>query len=211
MDHLDIPSEPSTLSAVVGDATSALLVGPTGDDRVTATAVSFLASPEPTTNHVHWATMLRSPADAARTWADHATAPPDSLTLVEVGETRRSFGGNGEVVDGDEPSYTTARVESPSDLTTLGLRLTEGLASPSTGRHRIWFESLSTLLQFVPPADAFRFVHTLTGHLAGAEAAVWFHLDPALHDPREIHTFLSVCDAQIRVDVGGDELVVERR
>lgn len=211
MDHLDISAEPSTLSAVVGDATSVLLTCPTGDDRMTETALSFLASPEPTANHVYWATMLRPPRDAVRAWTDRAAAPPASLTLVEVGETRRSFGGREGSVDGDEPSYATARVESPSDLTTLGLRLTEGLTSPTTGRHRLWFESLSTLVQFAAPPDVFRFVHTLTGQFTGAEAAVWFHLDPALHDPREIHTFLSVCDAQVRVDADADELVVQQR
>ncbi len=211
MDRLAISAAPSTLSEVVGDATGVLLTGPTGGDRVTSAALSFLASPEPTTNHVHWATMLRSPEDAVRAWTDHAAAPPASLTLIEVGETRRSFGEREGGVDGDELSYSTAYVEPPSDLTTLGVRLTEGLTSPATGRHRLWFESLSTLLQFVPPADAFRFVHTLTGRLTGSEAAVWFHLDPALHDPRAVHTFLSVCDAQVRVDVDANELVVEQR
>lgn len=211
MDRLDISAGPTTVSDAVGDATSVLLTGPTRDHRVTTAGVSFLSSPEPAANHVHWVTTLRSPEDAVRTWTDQVATAPASLTVVGVGE-RRSAAEPRNAGRSDEPAYSTTHVESPSALTTLGLRLTDGLtSSTAAGRHRLWFESLSTLLQFVPSADAFRFLHALSARLTGAGAAGWFHLDPALHDPRLLHTFLSVCDARVSVDVDAEELVVRRR
>jgi hypothetical protein len=154
--------------------------------------------------------MLRSPTDVARAWADRVATAPASLTVVGVGERRAAESRNAGRTDG--PAYSTTHVASPSALTTLGLRLTDGLTSPTAaGRHRLWFESLSTLLQFVPDADAFRFLHALSARLTGAGAAGWFHLDPALHSPRLLHTFLSVCDARVSVDVDAEELVVRQR
>lgn len=200
------PVVPSTSWESIGDATSVLLTGPSGDDRVTETGLSFLSSPAPAATHAHWATMLRPPDAMLRAWSTHVGDAPASLTLVEVGETRRGSGS--APVDG--PPHSRAHVASPSDLTTLGIRLTEGRASPATGEtRRLWLESLSTLLQHVPLADAFQFVHALHRRLADTDAAVCYHLDPTVHEVRTVHTFLASCDVWLAVD--GDELVTRRR
>lgn len=208
VERLDTPVDPSTLSEVVEGVTSVLLTGPTRDDRVTTAGLSFLSTPSPAVNDVHWVTMLRSPEDVVRVWDEQVADAPASLSFVEVGATRR----RPDTASLTETfRYSTTHTESPSNLTALGIRLIEGTASTTTadGQHRLWFESLSTLLQYVSIEAAFQFVHTLHSQFSGTDAAVCYHLDPALHETRTVYRLLSVCDVWMRVDA--DELVVQRR
>lgn len=199
---------PPTLSEAVGDSTSVLFTGTTGGDRVTAAGLSSLSSPDPSVNDVHWVTMLRSPEEVARLWDEQVVDAPASLSVVELGALRRHPERD---VFPEEPAYSVTHVDSPSDLTSLGIRLTERMTSPPTadGAHRLWFESLSTLLQYVSVGTVFKFVHTLHSRLSGTDATVCYHLDPTLHETRTVYRLRSVCDAWVRIDT--DEFVVERR
>jgi hypothetical protein len=206
-------TDPSVIADVVDDATTVLLIGPTGDERVNAAGLSFLSSPSPAKNHVHWVTMLRSPESIARTWSNNVADAPASLAFVEVGESRYSPGVDTEAVhDTAGISYSITCVESPTDLTALGVTLSEQLSSSTTdGQHRLLFESLSTLLQYVPQSVVFRLVHTLHWQFTGTDVTVCYHLDPSIHATQTIHTFLSVCDALVTADGDDEGFVAVRR
>lgn len=173
-----------------------------------AAGLSFLSSPSPAVNDVHWVTMLRSPEEVVRVWDERVEDAPASLSFVEVGATRQRPDTESLT---EAFRYSTVHTESPSNLTSLGIRLIEGTASPPTagGNHRLWFESLSTLLQYVSVESAFQFVHTLHSQFSGTDATVCYHLDPALHETRTVYRLLSVCDVWMRIDA--DELVIQRR
>jgi hypothetical protein len=204
VEPLSPPVTPSALSDAVGDATTVLLSGPTGDPHVLDAGLSLLADPVPGDTHVIWVTMTRSPAAVARTWADEVGDPPGRLEVIAVGET--ASGGT------DAPfRYSTEFVRSPSDLTALGVRLTESTVDPDADAAgpKLWFESLSTLLQYVDVETAFQFLHVLRGRLSGTGTTSYYRIDPTVHDPRTIRTVLSICDAHVRVEDG--EISVERR
>lgn len=203
--------DPSVLADVVDDATSVLLIGPTGGERVTAAELSFLSCPSPERNHVHWVTMLQSPESMARAWSNNVAEAPASLAFVEVGESRHAPGSDTEEMhDTDGLTYSLTRVASPSDLTSLGVTLSDRVSPSATdGQHRLLFESLSTLLQYVPLSVAFRFVHSLHRRFAGTDVTACYHLDPSIHTTATVHTFLSVCDALVAAD-GDEEFVATR-
>jgi KaiC/GvpD/RAD55 family RecA-like ATPase len=88
---------------------------------------------------------------------------------------------------GSSPENTAGErfITNPSDLTDLGITISEILKEGGEGKTAVLFDSVSTMLIYLPSAQISRFIHFLTNKLrildvAGILLTVEMGLDPLL-------------------------------
>lgn len=92
-------------------------------------------------------------------------------------------------------------VETPEDLTGVGIAVTDWLAARDPDeRPVVCLEGLSTMLQYVETDRAFRYLHEVLGRCRSEGAAVHGHLDPAAHDDTTVARIRQLFDTERRVD-----------
>jgi len=102
-------------------------------------------------------------------------------------------------------------VNSPGDLTGLGIGVTEQLRrffEDDTQQVRTAFHSLSTLLMYSDIETVFRFLHVLTGRIDDMDGLGLFTIDPTTHDEGTVNTLKQLFDGaiELRTDAGETEL-----
>ncbi|WP_416838364.1 hypothetical protein [Haloferax sp. DFSO52] len=150
-------------------------------------------------------------------WENRLGTWPTELVVVTT-ETR-----DPDAVAADE----VEQVNSPADLTGLGMKATKHLArwesnaetdfdleSKSTLQSEVTtpivvFDSLTILLQYASVQSVFKFLHTLTTRISNVDGHGVFFLDPVTQDDKTVHTFAAVFDAVARRS--GDEWDIESR
>ncbi|WP_324760306.1 DUF7504 family protein [Haloarcula sp. GH36] len=145
---------------------------------------------------VLWVTYTRSPSACVE--AVHTSAvEPASLSVIAVGETP---------MEDDESlsSVSVDTVSTPSDLTGLGITLSQTLS----GREDVvvCFDSLTAVLQYVELETLYEFLHAVVGQLHAADALAHFHLDPTAHDRQTVDALTSLFDAVVHVRDGDREI-----
>lgn len=87
-----------------------------------------------------------------------------------------------------DTTVRTRLVDSPGNLTDLGVTLTEALEANAqrTPRTTLCFQSLTVLLQYAPLDDVYQFLHTLIGHLDRFDTTGHFHLHADAHDAETV-------------------------
>ena len=107
----------------------------------------------------------------------------------------------------DEP--TIHRVNSPADLTGMGVAFTKAVDGMSTpDRLRLGFVSISTLLQYVDAERAFSFLHVLSRRTSAAGYLGVYTIDPTTHEDRFVNVVTSIFDAAIELrEEDGDRQV----
>ncbi|MFD1634489.1 RAD55 family ATPase [Haloplanus ruber] len=123
-------------------------------------------------------------------------------------ETFRIVDASGAPGD-DDP--TVHRVNSPADLTGMGVAFTEAVeAVGSPPRLRLGFVSISTLLQYVDAERAFSFLHVLSRRTSAAGYLGVYSLDPTTHEDRFVNVVTSIFDAviELREEDGNREVRV---
>ncbi|GAB3317864.1 RAD55 family ATPase [Haloplanus salinarum] len=112
-------------------------------------------------------------------------------------ETFRVVDASGAPGD-DDP--TVHRVNSPADLTGMGVAFTEAVEEvDSPPRLRLGFVSISTLLQYVDAERAFSFLHVLSRRTSAAGYLGVYSLDPTTHEDRFVNVVTSIFDAAIEL------------
>lgn len=140
-------------------------------------------------------------------WRRYADALPAECALISVTDGMRSAT---TVADGaDDGPRLSHIVESPQDLTGLGITLGEQLTDMAGDDVVVTFDSLTAMLQHVDTRRAFRFLHVLTSRASASDGVGHFHIDPAAHDRETLATIASVFDARARFR-DGDWTVVTR-
>lgn len=122
---------------------------------------------------------------------------PGNVGVVTVDETRSTATTDrtSSVTCGPDGSVvSTATVGSADDLTGLGIRVGKCLAAwdGQAAPTHVCFDSITTLLQYVGPRKAFRFLHVVTRRIADVGGVAHFHFDPAAHDERTVATIESL-------------------
>ena len=128
-------------------------------------------------------------------WRTRAGSLPAELGFVRVGETTRSAAATGgPTARGTLPMVDG--VSDPTDLTGLGICVSEYLEAWAGNGNRtvIWFDSLTTLLQFVDLDRAYRFLHVLSGRVKSVDGRGYYLIDPSAHDDRTIAIFQELAD-----------------
>jgi hypothetical protein len=192
-------------SDTLGDASSVLLLGSPMDSKTLKTGVSLAAGDRPAETRVVWVTLLNSSREVLDIWDAHCSVRPDRLRIVLVGD------GLADIDAVDDSGVETTSLAEPTDLTTLGVQLTETVSAWTDDdvEVRLRFDSLTPLLQYVSARTLARFLHVLTNKLATAGATAHFHLDPMAHDSQTVYTLASICHARVEVD--GDGVSVTHR
>lgn len=92
-------------------------------------------------------------------------------------------------------------VSSPADLTGLGIAVSECLeALDEDVTPGVCLDSLTTLLQYVDPSRAFRFLQVLVDRVRAAGGTIHCHVNPDAHDPQVCGTFDTLFDDAVTVD-----------
>lgn len=198
------------VTAELADATNVLLLAPSMSDAGAGACLDLFA-PEPLESAgVIGVTYTRSPDAWMETWRERVGGPPADLVVVSVGGGRRSAAEApaGEV--GAVDDVPVRSIESPEDLTGLGIALGEQFEAWGDDLPAVLcYDSLTVLLQFVDLQRAFRFLHVLTGRVAAADGQAHYHLDPTAVDRQTVATLRSLFDTIVRWEDG--EWVVQSR
>lgn len=156
-------------------------------------------------------TLTTSPRDQMDIWRAHADHElPKEMNLIGLGEKADSGGST----DGPEGTHVSIRaIKDARNLTQLGVEVTRGLSELADDDRQVavCFDSVTTLLEANSRDRAFRFLHVLTGQVAGAEAIAHYHLDPTAHDEQTVNTLKSLFDAIIERTEEGEWRVQMRR
>ncbi|MEF8790504.1 MAG: hypothetical protein V5A61_10290 [Haloarculaceae archaeon] len=136
------------------------------------------------------------------------TARPSNVAIVCCDDTRSAAaadpgGGHGHGHGtgsghgpGLSPGPWVATVESPADLTGLGVRIRQVLSNWADDPEpvELCFHDLGTLLEYVDVRAAFRFCHAVTRHIRSTDANSHFHLDPDAASERTLNTLRPLFD-----------------
>jgi len=140
-------------------------------------------------------------------WREHVGRPPAGTAIVSVDDGTRSAASSvgSTTYQGDGTGSAVSTVESPDDLTGLGIAVGSHLKrwEESAGPMLVTLDSLTVLLQYVDLKRAFRFLHVMVNRVKEAGGVGHCHMDPAAHDDRTVATLASVFDAVARHEGGG--------
>lgn len=142
-------------------------------------------------------------------WRRYVGDRPRRCAIISVNETTRSAttaSGQRNVQYGPD---TVAGVESPTDLTGLGIAISEFFDEHGGQDTVFTLDSLTFLLQYVDLQRAFRFLHVLSNRVKSTGATAHYHMDPGAHDEQVISTLSAVFDAIAEYDDG--EWTIHRR
>lgn len=107
---------------------------------------------------------------------------PDSVHVISV--KRRADNG-----------YDTVRtVSSSGDLTGLSMRIGEALSELHDDDVYLYFDDVTSLLQYTDLNTAYRFFNVLTGRITAADGVGYFGITPKAHDDRTVNTLRNLFD-----------------
>jgi hypothetical protein len=111
-----------------------------------------------------------------------AGGPADSVHVVCV---------KGQEGDGYDAVRT---VNNPGDLTGLSMRIGEALSEVHGDDVYVYFDDITSLLQYADLSTAYRFLNVLTGRVRSADAVGFYGITPGAHDERTVNTLRNLFD-----------------
>jgi len=129
---------------------------------------------------------------------------PMSISMIYARDrSDRGINPRDEVPDGVPIEIET--VTAPSDLTSIGVSLTNVLDDASTaGAHsRICVDSLTTLLQYVELTSVVQFINVANSLVEEVDSHIHYHLDPRAHEDTVVATLEQVVDDVVTVPADG--------
>jgi hypothetical protein len=175
-------------------ASNVLVLSSTMDGDARASYYETLLPGPPDSLDVLAIDYRKSPDQWLDEWDRRMGARPKRCTIVSVDETTRSVSGGSPRTAHRGPN-TVACLESPTDLTGLGITISEYLADEGSDHTVLTFDSLTVLLQYVDLQRAFRFLHVLANRVQTVGATAYYHMDPEAHDDQDVATLVSLFDA----------------
>lgn len=149
--------------------------------------------------------------DSARSSPD----PSSPAASSSSGPSRPPGSGadGSEVAPAAIDSVSVQRIEDATDLTSLGIEISEQIAEweGNGNRTAVCFHSVTDLLLHVDEVVAFRFLHVLADRFAAADVVAHYHMDAGAHDETTIGTFRPLFDAVVEADEHGDWVVQNER
>ncbi len=183
----------------LADVSNVLLLAPSMGGRGSDACLDLLSRTPPAQTNVLAVSFTRSPTEWTAHWNDHVGETPSRGGIVAIGQM-----GGGV----DDSSWAVKSVENPSDLTGVGIELSELLSGMATAAGEdedlvMCFNSVTSLLQYADLQRAFRFLHVVTGRIKTVGAVGHYHLDPEAHDRQTLATLKGLFDAVIEVEEDG--------
>jgi hypothetical protein len=188
------------------DASNVLVLSDGLDDDARGSYYDTLLPADPADLRVLAVEYTRGPDGWLDEWRQHVGTPPAETAIVSVNDGTRSAsaGVDPTVYQGDGTGSAVSVVESPDDLTGLGITVGGHLKrwEDAAGPTLVTVDSLTVLLQYVDLKRAFRFLHVLVNRVKAAGAVGHYHMDPAAHEEQTVVTLASVFDAVARHEDG---------
>lgn len=186
-------------------ASNVLLLEPATGGTADGACVDLLCGAHPDDVDVLFATVTDSPGDRLDAWRAHAAGPPASMGFVSVADRARSAAAAGSGTPDLGHAGPVRTVSDPSDLTGVGIAITETLSSWAGDGNRtvVCLESLTALLQYSDVERVYRFLNVLTSQFAHADVAAHVHATPESHDEQTLGTLASLFDEVRHVDDAG--------
>lgn len=198
------------IQSAVDTGDNVLLLCPAFEPAGERACLDLLTRAKPADENVLFISFVRSLGTLRTEWDQHVGSAPGDATVVNVAADTRSAGTADTA--SVEPPVDTAftpgveQVTTPSDLTTLGVRITECLADWDTRENTretvVCFESITTLLQYADRERTFKFLHVLTSHLASADATAHYHLDPTVPEEETLDMLTGLFDVTCAYESG---------
>jgi len=183
----------------LADVSNILLLAPSLGGQGADVCLDVLSRTKPSETNILTITYTDTPQEWVDNWIDHAGVSPLRGGIVGIGQADNAV---------DDPSWAVKTVENPSDLTGVGIELSELLSGMATAADddehiAVCFDGITSLLQYADLQRAFRFLHVVTGRIKTVGGVGHFHLDPEAHDRQTIATLKGLFDAVIEVTEDG--------
>ncbi|MFC6721455.1 DUF7504 family protein [Halobacteriaceae archaeon SHR40] len=183
----------------LSDVSNILLLTPSLGGQGADVCLDVISRTKPSETNVLTITYTDTPQEWVDSWIDYVGVSPLRGGIVGIGQADAGV---------DDPSWAVKTVENPSDLTGVGIELSELLSGMATAaaddEHiAVCFDGITSLLQYADLQRAFRFLHVVTGRIKTVGGVGHFHLDPEAHDRQTIATLKGLFDAVIEVDEDG--------
>ncbi|QLD90261.1 hypothetical protein HWV07_14955 [Natronomonas salina] len=178
------------------------------DDCDESACMDLLGVEDPAAADVLFVTVTKSARERLDALKRHADAPPANVGVVSV----QVGGSGGTARAGGEDGPAVRRISDPSDLTGVGIAISEFLSAwRDTGnRTVVCVESLTALLQYVDANRVFQFCNEITSKFERAEALAHFHITPGAHEPQVLNVLSSLFDSRVgAADLGYGSQVEE--
>lgn len=185
--------------AELADVSNVLLLAPSLGGGGNEVCLDLVTQTPPGETNVLSITYTDTPQEWVGRWMDGAGSPPARGGIVAIGQADASI---------DDPSWAVKTVENPSDLTGIGIELSEllsGIANAADDDEHIvvCFNGITSLLQYADLQRAFRFLHVVTGRIKTVGGVGHFHIDPEAHDNQTLATLKGLFDAVVEIDEDG--------
>lgn len=194
------PGEEESISLTeLSDVSNALVLVPSLGGRGRKFSNKLLSQTPPSETNVLAITFTSTPDEWVEDWMDQTGVAPVRGGIVAVGQ------GEGTV---DDPTWAVKTVDNPSDLTGIGIELSELLSGMATTASddetvAVSFDSITSLLQYADLQRAFRFLHVVTGRIKTIDGVGYYTLDPEAHDKQTVATLKGLFDAVVHVESDG--------
>ncbi len=178
---------------------NALFLAPSLGGQGGDVCLDLISQTAPSETNVLTITYTDTPQEWVNKWIDHVGVSPVRGGIVSIGQADANV---------DDPSWAVKTVENPSDLTGVGIELSELLSGMATASGEdehiaVCFDGITSLLQYADLQRAFRFLHVVTGRVKTVGGVGHYHLDPEAHDRQTLATLKGLFDAVIEVDEDG--------
>jgi len=127
-----------------------------------------------------------------------------SKTDRRIEQLERAAGGPGDSVHvvcvkgrEGEGCDTVRTVNTPGDLTGLSMRIGEVLSEVHGDDVYVYFDDITSLLQYTDLSTAYRFLNVLTGRVRSANAVGFYGITPDAHDERTVNTLRNLFDGTV--------------
>lgn len=189
--------------AELTDVSNVLLLAPSIGAAKTDACHTLLTQTKPENTNVLTVSFTKTAQEWVDEWDAHAGAPPSRGGMVSIGQAEASV---------EDPAWAVEAIEAASDLTGIGIKLSELLTSMADAAEddeaiAVCFDSVTSLLQYADLQRTFRFLHVVTGRIKTVGGVGHFHVDPEAHSNRDLATLKGLFDAVVEVDDDGNYTV----
>jgi len=183
----------------LSDVSNVMLSAPSLGGQGNEVCDSLLTQTPPSETNILTITFTDTPQEWVDDWMDSVGVSPVRGGIVSIGQAEAEV---------DDPSWAVKTVENPSDLTGIGIELSELLSGMATAADDdehivVCFDSITSLLQYADLQRAFRFLHVVTGRVKTVNGVGHYHLDPEAHERQTLATLKGLFDAVVEVEDDG--------
>lgn len=185
-------------------AHSVMLLSPTLSEAGRDACFDLCLPTDPTEENIIIVSYRQSAEGTLRDWRDRIGEPAAKMKVITMDESQRTA-SNGGVSTDDYGNRVVTSIEHPSDLTGLGIALSQQLEKwgQSDRETVLCFDSITVMLQYVDLQTVFRFLHVAINRLRAVDGVGHFHMDPSAHDEQTISRLAQLFDAIVEVDDDG--------